>query len=56
MCIHTRAYVLVSSVVIVMESLAGPPSTVTAYIVHSYVVDGVNPVTVPLVLVPETLT
>ena len=39
-------------VVTVIGLLAGPSSTVTAYIVHSYVVDGFNPVTVALVLVP----
>ena len=40
----------------VMGSLAGPSSIVTACIVDSYVVDGVNPVTVPLVLVSIMLS
>ena len=40
------------SVVTLMGLLAGPSSTVTAYTVHSYVVNGSNPVTVALVLVP----
>ena len=42
-------------VVTVTGSLAGPSSIVTACIVHSYVVNGFIPVTVPLVLVPVTL-
>ena len=48
--------ILPGTVVTVMGSLTGPSSILTAYIVHSNVVNGVNPVIVPLVLVPTILS
>ena len=51
LCIHAYTNIPVS-VVTLIGLLAGPSSTVTACTVHSYVVDGSNPVTVALVLVP----
>ena len=46
---------ILECVVTAIGLLAGPSSIVTACIVHSYVVNGFIPVTVPLVLVPVTL-
>ena len=52
---HTHTYIP-GYVVTVIGKLDGPSNVVIAYIVHSYVVDEFNPVTVPLVFVPTIVT